>query len=762
MQKICFTGARLAKRGAIVVALAAMAFSILAGCQNPVNNGPGLSGDDTGTLSLTLGGLNRTIMPTAWPEGMKVDLSFVFPAETARNFSKEDWGWDKAPDTIHLAIGAWELTATAYLGETAATGKIFSVSEVFKFDIEKGKAHTQPIILHPIKTGAGEGSFSWEISLPPSVTEAAMIVFDMESGEQVSARTSLSETNPATGSIPSLKTGTYKVAFYLEGKEAWENKTLEAALHIYQSFETKFTDPDGLLSGFSFPVPLIEEIARSWNGSRWDFEANGIKASHFEVESLNLKGIDKNTSDDEFKALEAWFNKLSVPDQQTPYDKAKLPALIDAGTLGVTSDADDFLKDVAWDKMSIEAAIKALPPLPNGTSVGDIAFNTAIEVDSASATVNVGGYIVNITFAAPVPPRTYTVTFVDGEGAEPETVLHGRNATQPAPEPTKAEHRFMGWYADAEFESIFNFRATPIEDDTNVYAKWGRLRSVMLVSAGSAHTITVLDQITGPAASAAPLTTQAVAGDIVRLGHGNAPNQTSFFESWSTVSGGVTVRGDDTFEMPDTDVVITATWGQQTFTITLEDAYGSKAMVDDGESYRTTAGKLVTLVPGARHNYEFVEWIVEAPAPGSINAITLVPGDEGKATFNMPGADTVIRAEWELIPGANLNLSLAEIKDKAESFEIPAPRFDLGESADLSIDFVDTLPSIEWRYNGTTLGAYDVSDGLSGAVTQTGYVLTLELTSEMLGEEIGEHVLTLIVDLDGTKYSRSFKVTLMK
>ena len=67
----------------------------------------------------------------------------------------------------------------------------------------------------------------------------------------------------------------------------------------------------------------------------------------------------------------------------------------------------------------------------------------------------------------------YTVTFSTDGGTEiaPITVVNGKYVTAPA-SPEKADHVFIGWYADQEYKTPFAFNSTPITANTTLYARW--------------------------------------------------------------------------------------------------------------------------------------------------------------------------------------------------------------------------------------------------------------------------------------------------
>ena len=67
----------------------------------------------------------------------------------------------------------------------------------------------------------------------------------------------------------------------------------------------------------------------------------------------------------------------------------------------------------------------------------------------------------------------YTVSFETngGSAVNPVTVVNGKTVSKPA-SPTKDNFTFAGWYTDAECTVAFGFDATPVSQDTTLYAKW--------------------------------------------------------------------------------------------------------------------------------------------------------------------------------------------------------------------------------------------------------------------------------------------------
>lgn len=67
----------------------------------------------------------------------------------------------------------------------------------------------------------------------------------------------------------------------------------------------------------------------------------------------------------------------------------------------------------------------------------------------------------------------YTVTFdsAGGSAVDSVSVVNGKTVGKPA-DPTRANYVFMGWYADSELTTPFQFDGTPVTSDVTIYARW--------------------------------------------------------------------------------------------------------------------------------------------------------------------------------------------------------------------------------------------------------------------------------------------------
>lgn len=75
-------------------------------------------------------------------------------------------------------------------------------------------------------------------------------------------------------------------------------------------------------------------------------------------------------------------------------------------------------------------------------------------------------------------PNKYTVEFESNGGSEVESienVLEGSTIIEPTT-PNKENHKFIGWYADSELNSAWNFASDLVNDNMTLYAKWEEIK----------------------------------------------------------------------------------------------------------------------------------------------------------------------------------------------------------------------------------------------------------------------------------------------
>ncbi len=112
-----------------------------------------------------------------------------------------------------------------------------------------------------------------------------------------------------------------------------------------------------------------------------------------------------------------------------------------------------------------------------------IRFNTGLDIPPKDLGYKDG------TFEVSTAPKTkFTVTFDQGEVSEaknmPESQIieKGGKATEPKTDPTATGYRFLGWYANSEKTTVFDFSKTKINDDTTIYAKWIKTHTVKFMT----------------------------------------------------------------------------------------------------------------------------------------------------------------------------------------------------------------------------------------------------------------------------------------
>ncbi len=139
-----------------VLALAILAASVA--CKSPVQ--PGGVSDKLATLSVAVGGAQsgqKTLLPAALlPSALTYDLMLTRSGYTT--VTKTSLAYD-AIAAADLEPGAWNLALTAYSG----TDAVFSATQ----DVTLGAGpNAVSVLLDPIQTAAGTGSFTYELNLP--------------------------------------------------------------------------------------------------------------------------------------------------------------------------------------------------------------------------------------------------------------------------------------------------------------------------------------------------------------------------------------------------------------------------------------------------------------------------------------------------------------------------------------------------------------------------------------------------------------------
>lgn len=145
-----------------------------------------------------------------------------------------------------------------------------------------------------------------------------------------------------------------------------------------------------------------------------------------------------------------------------------------------------------------------------------------------------------------------------------------------------------------------------------------------------------------------------LAGSTVTL---TVPSRPGYqFNGWSSTD--VTVSENNTFIMPENDVVITSMWTADTFTVTIMNAGsgGDKEVTVEN-------GSGVSLNAGTYTGHTFSQWVLEE---GSGNLVSPTSAD----TVFYPTSDSIITAEWVEIADPRKTVTFVGIVRDPEKFNV--------------------------------------------------------------------------------------------
>ena len=140
-----------------------------------------------------------------------------------------------------------------------------------------------------------------------------------------------------------------------------------------------------------------------------------------------------------------------------------------------------------YDKVqySLDGGTTWTDSLPTGTDAGDYTVSVRYLGDKNHEDFSIASIPVTIK-------ATWTVKYEMGGAAaiDDQTVVDGEKPVKPA-DPVRDGYTFDGWYADADFKTVFDFSAA-ITADTTVYAKWTAIgyavTAITGTTADSSHT----------------------------------------------------------------------------------------------------------------------------------------------------------------------------------------------------------------------------------------------------------------------------------
>ena len=193
-------------------------------------------------------------------------------------------------------------------------------------------------------------------------------------------------------------------------------------------------------------------------------------------------------------------------------------------------------------------------------------------------------------------------------------------------------------------------------------------------------------------------------GTIVYIDAGTRTGYT--FSGWTVDSGNVMLDSITSattfFSMPAADVEVTANWTVISYTVTVNDSY---AAVKGTGSY--AEGVTVTINAGTRSGYTFNGWTVNSGGAALDNA------SQASTTFNMPGSNVTVTANWEPIEyTVTVNSSYAAVTG--------AGSYTIGDTVTINAG-----NRSGYTFNGWTINSGSITIGSSSS-TSTSFTMPAE------------------------------------
>jgi hypothetical protein len=302
--------------GAIVLGL------LLAGCDMGLspsggslesNGGPGRV-----TLSVGLAGLSpaaqsvQSIARTVYPEDDAFNgITYVADFTANGSGTTVEGVPVTSGEAVELMPGTYTVTVTGTLDQVE-----IAVGTKTEVSVSSGGTTPVTVILGP-KAGSGEGTFSYDITVPDGLAEGSELKITNANNEPVGSAVVLTASGNHTADITDIPAGTYRLAVTLirgtGGNEEYAG--FSEALHIYagqtsalptvvfedEDFSIRVTAPVAL--EFAAPVPgetpdnAVEEVEGQFTGTI-EWETNKLKNGKFDGSTVYTATVTLTAAED--------------------------------------------------------------------------------------------------------------------------------------------------------------------------------------------------------------------------------------------------------------------------------------------------------------------------------------------------------------------------------------------------------------------------------------------------------------------------------
>lgn len=247
-------------------------------------------------------------------------------------------------------------------------------------------------------------------------------------------------------------------------------------------------------------------------------------------------------------------------------------------------------------------------------------------------------------------PTKYTVQFlVDGRLIGQKTGIAGSFITL-MPAQTKNGFTFVGWQSSVGEGKIY-----PANSRFEIPATTVKMTAVWQADPAK---YTVTYNLNGGVGTA-PTAAQYVADAFVTVTDETFTKEGFIFAGWRSSFGGTVYQANETFQMPGTNVTLTAQWQPKEATYTVSTSVnGTLTQIANGKK----ANEVYTIAvkDPTKDGHTFTGWLLSSTG-------TIVnKGD----TFNMPAGNVVLTAQFEKVETRTVTYQYGNVTSAAESFEV--------------------------------------------------------------------------------------------